>query len=263
MANPVGLSYAKVVGLYQMFMADNVDSDDLPDFVGLEGTGTITPNLLEAHNINPGLTSIYLPDPIEVSVVNGVLTQGSTPYVMLLAPSAGVTPQAFNYSIKLSLRPTGTDYEFIAYGPFTFDPIPDPVTGVVDLALATPVAASAGEPMIAGAPGPAGDMQLVLGPASVSGTVTLGSADLPSTRLWTLTGNTTLNLPTPGSSRSGTITLVLTQDGTGNRTLTIPGVKWPDGIAQGPAAAAGTISVIHLLWTGSAWLGLVGGKSFA
>jgi hypothetical protein len=74
----------------------------------------------------------------------------------------------------------------------------------------------------------------------------------------------TLVLPTPGATKSGTITLVLTQDATGSRTITWPaGVKWPDGIAQQPAAAANSTSVIHLLWTGTMWLGLLGGKSFA
>jgi hypothetical protein len=74
-----------------------------------------------------------------------------------------------------------------------------------------------------------------------------------------------MTLPTsPVSLQSGTITLVLQQDATGNRTITWPvGVKWPDGIVQQPAAAANSISVIHLLWTGTQWLGLVGGKSFA
>jgi hypothetical protein len=109
-------------------------------------------------------------------------------------------------------------------------------------------------------------MSPVVGPANITGTVTLVEADLPSTRLRTMTGNVTFVLPTPVSTpaRSGTITLVLTQDATGNRTITWPAsVKWPDGIAQQPAAAAGSVSVIHLLWTGAQWLGLVGGKSFA
>lgn len=109
-----------------------------------------------------------------------------------------------------------------------------------------------------------GDMVTVVGPASISGAVDLQITDLPSTRLRTLAGNVTLTLPTPASTLSGTITFVLTQDATGGRTIAWPAaVKWPDGIAQQPAAAAATTSVIHLLWTGAQWLGLLGGKSFA
>ena len=109
-----------------------------------------------------------------------------------------------------------------------------------------------------------GDQSPVVGPANITGTVTLVEADIPSTRLRTMTGNVTFVLPTPSAARSGTITLVLTQDATGGRTITWPAaVKWPDGIAQQPASAANSVSVIHLLWTGTAWLGLLGGKSFA
>jgi hypothetical protein len=109
-----------------------------------------------------------------------------------------------------------------------------------------------------------GDMVTVAGPSSGVVNVTLVTGDLPSTRIWTLGGNLTIALPTPGATKSGTITLVITQDATGNRTVTWPAaVKWPDGIAQQPAAAANSTSVIHLLWTGTQWLGLLGGKSFA
>lgn len=115
-----------------------------------------------------------------------------------------------------------------------------------------------------GIQGNPGDMVPVVGPASISGTVDILTTDLPTTRLRTLAGNVTFTLPTPASTLSATITFVFTQDSTGGRTITWPAaVKWPDGIAQQPAAAANTTSVIHLLWTGAQWLGLVGGKSFA
>lgn len=268
MANPAGLSYVKVVGTYQAFVGDSIDPDDLPDFVDYEGTGIITPNLIDAKNLNPGLTATYLPEPIVVTITAGVVTRSGNPYVMLLAPSAGVTPLFWNYSIKLSLRLAGSapDTPYIAYGPFNFDPVPDPITGVVDLATATPVVSTAAVPMTAGAPGAPGDMVLVSPQANWTGAVALSTADLPSTMIRTLTGNVTLTLPTPGATRSGTISLILTQDATGNRTITWPAntiLKWPDGISQQPAAAAGTVSMIHLLWTGSVWLGMLGGKSFA
>jgi hypothetical protein len=117
---------------------------------------------------------------------------------------------------------------------------------------------------IQGIQGNPGDMVAVATNAAASGTITLTSADYPSTKLWTLTGNVTLVLPTPASTSSATITIVMTQDATGSRVITWPAsVKWPDGIAQQPATAAGTVSMFNLLWTGTTWLGMLGGKSFA
>ncbi|QPX62637.1 hypothetical protein SEA_WOLLYPOG_88 [Arthrobacter phage Wollypog] len=267
MANPAGLNYVKVVGLYQMFTADSAsDLDDLPDFVNLEGDGIIKPNILEAKNLNAGLTSVYLPEDIIIDVVDGQLSRNGDPWVNVLAPSEGVSPTWFNYTIELYLRPVGSaeDVTYLKYGPYNFDPVPDPVTGVVDMATATPVAVAEGAPMVAGAPGAPGDMVLTAGPAPVTGTVNITAAMLPSTRLWSLTGNVTITLPVPDAARSGTITLVLLQDATGNRTITWPSeVLWPDGIELQPAPAANSLSVIHLLWTGREWLGLLGGRSFA
>jgi len=60
------------------------------------------------------------------------------------------------------------------------------------------------------------------------------------------------------------VSLVIRQDATGGRTITWPAaVKWSDAIPQQPASAANSKSVIHLMWDGADWLGLLGGKSFA
>jgi hypothetical protein len=88
----------------------------------------------------------------------------------------------------------------------------------------------------------------------------------PQTYVSSLTTSvTSLSLPNSAiATQSGTITLVLTQDSTGGRTIAWPSVvKWPDGIAQQPAGGPNTTSIIHLLWTGQQWLGMIGGKSFA
>ena len=117
---------------------------------------------------------------------------------------------------------------------------------------------------IQGIQGEAGDMVPVAGPAPVTGTINVTTEMLPSTRIWNLTGNVTLTLPTPSATKSGTITLILKQDATGNRTVTWPAsIKWTDAIVQQPATAPNSTSAIHLLWTGTEWLGLLGGKSFA
>jgi hypothetical protein len=75
-----------------------------------------------------------------------------------------------------------------------------------------------------------------------------------------------LTLAIPTTPKSGTITLVINQDATGGRTITWPSatvLKWPEGIQQQPAIAANSMSIFHLLWTGTQWVALLGGKSFA
>ncbi|MBM9432325.1 hypothetical protein [Flaviflexus equikiangi] len=72
-----------------------------------------------------------------------------------------------------------------------------------------------------------------------------------------LTGNVTVTLPTPGPSRAFTVTLDLTQDSTGGRTLALPGVAtaWAVGIVPHPDPASR--SIIHLMWTGITWVGMM------
>ncbi|AZQ77681.1 hypothetical protein EJ997_10335 [Flaviflexus ciconiae] len=73
----------------------------------------------------------------------------------------------------------------------------------------------------------------------------------------TLTGDVTLTLPTPGPERAFTVTLDLAQDSTGSRTLSLPGVAsaWATPIVPHPDPASRTI--IHLMWTGTTWVGMV------
>lgn len=90
-----------------------------------------------------------------------------------------------------------------------------------------------------------------------SGTVDLTHIVGPQYLHATLTGDTTLILPTPGPERAYTVTLDLTQDATGGRTLTLPGVAtaWAVGIVPHPDPNSRTI--IHLMWTGTTWVGMV------
>jgi hypothetical protein len=179
--------------------------------------------------------------------------------------TASVTGAAPNQTLNLGL-PQG------ATGPANTLAIGTVTTGAAGSAAAATITGAAPAQTLSltvpkgdtGLTGNPGDMVATAGPAPVSGAVDLTGVTFPSTRIWSLTGNVTLTLPTPSAATSGTFTLVLTQDATGGRTITWPaGVKWPDGIAQQPASAANSLSAIHLLWTGTAWLGLVGGKSFA
>jgi hypothetical protein len=260
MANPPNLNYCKIVGNFKAFIADNADSDDLPDFVPMSGIGQIWPNVEKAKNTQVGYKSTYFNSPIPVTVdLDGDLAQGGRKYVMVLAESEVLNPSTFNYSIVLNLAAQG-ESNFRQYGPFAFDVVPG---GEVDLTDVIPVSAYGGNPIVQGPQGEAGDLVGVT-TGTWGGSVTLDK--YPQTYISTLSANvTSMALPTsPIALQSGTVTLVLTQDATGGRTITWPvGVKWTDGIPQQPATGANTVSVFHLLWTGTQWLGMLGGKSFA
>jgi hypothetical protein len=259
-ANPPNTNYCKIVGNFKAFVADNQDSDDLPDFVPMSGTGYIWPNVTLAKNSQVGYKSTYFNSRIPVSVdLDGDLAQGGRKYVMVLAESPVINPSNFNYSIELDLAAYG-ESNFRKYGPFAFDVV---AGGVVDIADVIPVSVYGGLPITQGIQGDPGDL-VGVSSGNVSGALVLDK--YPQTYLYTLTGNvTSVTLPTSVIPQtSGTITLIFTQDATGGRTITWPAsVKWPEGIAQQPAAGPNMVSMINLLWTGTQWLGLMGGKSFA
>jgi hypothetical protein len=257
---PTGL----VTGQFYFVNEDNVDADTDPDLTVVTGTVKFTCSAKVLRMPTKLATVIPLTFDAEFDSAGNLVPKGRTEIGLELpaTDSALFNPTGFTWTVEFDLKDAATNFTVVIP---KFD-IQVPAGGTVDLTTAMPVDTSPGTLTLQGPQGAVGDMSPVVGPANLTGTVTLVEADLPSTRLRTLTGNVTFVLPTPVATpaRSGTITLVLTQDATGNRTITWPAsVKWPDGIAQQPAAAAGSVSVIHLLWTGANWLGLVGGKSFA
>ena len=120
---------------------------------------------------------------------------------------------------------------------------------------------------IPGVKGDVGDMTPVSQAPALSGTVTITSAMLPSTRSWTLSGNLTIALHStlPAATVSGTITLVLKQATSGGPfTVTWPGTLEWAGDAPAPTmpTVANAELIVHLLWTGVAWRAMVGGTFF-
>ena len=261
LAEPASLTYCTVEGNFAAFIADGLDANDLPDWEAMSGTASITPNIPYGQNFATGEKRTFFPRPIACTIdADGDLARNGTKGVKLLADGPSISPQGFTYQIKFTLTPPGEETP-VVYGPFDFSVVPG---GTVNLVDVVPVAGTSGTPLAKGEQGEAGDMSPVAGPGTATGAVILTEAALPSTRLWTLTGNVTLTLPTPPATHSGTITLVTTQDATGGRTITFPAsVKWTDGIVRQPALGANTTSVTHLLWTGQQWLGMSGGNSFA
>jgi hypothetical protein len=255
---PTGL----VTGQFYFVNEDNVDANTDPELTVVTGTVTFTCSAKVLRMPTKLATLIPLTFDAEFDSNGNLVPKGRTDIGIELpaTDSADLNPTGFTWKVEFDLKEAATNFSVVIP---SFD-IQVPVGTAVDLTTVMPVDTSPGVLTIQGPQGVAGDQAPVVGPANISGTVTLVSSDLPSTRLRTLTGNVTFVLPTPSSNTSGTVTLVLTQDATGGRTITWPAsVKWPDGIAQQPAAGANTLSVIHLLWTGANWLGMLGGKSFA
>ena len=91
-----------------------------------------------------------------------------------------------------------------------------------------------------------------------TGAVSLATyADRPYVLRATLTGNTTITLPTPVSpGRALTLTLRLAQDATGGRTVVIKGASAAWSAAYAHTGTANSVDVIHLLWLGTAWIAL-------
>lgn len=86
---------------------------------------------------------------------------------------------------------------------------------------------------------------------------------------WTMNGNCTFTMPSGSGLQAGTsLTLILTQDGTGSRTGTFTGVKWAGGTAPTLTTTATTgIDVLTFItFNGGAspvWYGFVAGAAMA
>lgn len=75
----------------------------------------------------------------------------------------------------------------------------------------------------------------------------------------TLTGNVTVTLPTVAAGTTEHLTLILTNDGTAGRAVTIPGIQWVGGAAPTFDTAAAAKNIILLRGINGAWIG-DGGK---
>lgn len=93
---------------------------------------------------------------------------------------------------------------------------------------------------------------------SISGTVSI-TLENGSVQSGTLTGNVTFTLPTVSSGTTEHLTLILTNDGTAGRAVTITGIQWIGGVAPTFDTAASAKNIIVLRGTNAGWIG-DGGK---
>ena len=83
----------------------------------------------------------------------------------------------------------------------------------------------------------------------------------------TLTDNCILSFSNPpASGKAGSVTLILHQDGTGNRTVTWPdSVTWSSGTAPTLTTTASAVDIIQLFSTdgGTTWRGFLAGNNLS
>lgn len=93
---------------------------------------------------------------------------------------------------------------------------------------------------------------------SISGTVSI-TLENGSVQTGTLTGNVTFTLPTVTAGTTEHLTLILTNDGTAGRAVTITGIQWVGGTAPTFDTAASAKNIIVLRGINGTWIG-DGGK---
>ena len=76
----------------------------------------------------------------------------------------------------------------------------------------------------------------------------------------TLTGNTTITMPTAVSGKS--FTLLLRQDATGSRTVTWSSVSWPSATAPTITATASKMDKYVFISDGTYWYGATAGQNY-
>jgi hypothetical protein len=95
--------------------------------------------------------------------------------------------------------------------------------------------------------------------ANTSTAYTISLAD-GSFQVLTLTGSATITMPTATAGRS--FILLLTQDGTGSRTVTWSTVKWPGGTNPTITATASRQDIYSFFADGTNWYGTTVGQNY-
>jgi hypothetical protein len=122
-----------------------------------------------------------------------------------------------------------------------------------------PVAVASEDPGAVRASG--GGLETISTNATASGAVTINLAN-GNVHTLTLTGNVTLTVSGVSVGKACSFTLILTQDGTGSRTVTWPtGTKWAGGTAPVLSTGASKVDVLtfHSVDGGSTWRGFLAG----
>lgn len=266
---PSNITFGTIVGQFIASMSDSIDEDFNPDAVPMGGTITFTPSAATVKNVaatpNP-ITIIKTPivgvlddqgylctnqyDPDTYKLRRGV--------ILVATDNPNLNPKDWTWIVSYKLTLDGQAIASPAAHPLLI-----PSGSIQDLAEVAPISSSNGTPVIRGERGEPGDMTPIR-EEIWSNEVLL--SEFPMTYIATLASNVTnIVLPsTPAISSSGTITFAVKQDAVGGRTINWPNsILWPEGIKPQPSPGANSVSLFHILWSGTQWLGMAGGKAFA
>lgn len=156
------LAFGKVVGRFLANISDGPDIDSLPEFLPLSGTVTFKAapsKILVAEGEPDPATVVQLAEHYVASLDEfGYLTWRGRPGVMLIAPDGNTNPTGWTWRVDFDLSYDGVRVPMASY---SFEvpeyvPGPDPEnpdegsSGLVDLALVSPVPASNGEAVVRG-----------------------------------------------------------------------------------------------------------------
>ncbi|KUG58995.1 hypothetical protein [Nesterenkonia jeotgali] len=284
LTNPPALEHGFVQGRFVSAVADTLDDEDrYPDLHGIKGSVRLTA-LSPIHLISAGTPATVVQQP-EVLPLNddgwlvdkhseadssrtpGVWLPVGRYQVQTIFPSATPVPQ---FSIEVTAEHTKeSPLNLTLAAPIILPPRTTEVTRVIDRQLAEQAAATAqghaewASESAAVAEEIAGGVEAGGFLLDQRGTVT-GALDLSDVARnhyvhLTLAGNVTVSLPSspiPGRI----ITLVIAQDATGGRTLTIPDALSAYGVLPVPAQGANAVSEWHLVFDGVDWKVRVSGS---
>lgn len=284
------VAFAKVVGRFMTWVIDSEDPDTDPDTIPLSGKISFALNVAKTGEAGAS------PDPVTygTTAITALLdssgyictakADGTILYRGLWLPATddpGLNPTNLQYNVTYSLA-LGTQPIVIA--PHT---MALPMGSVVDLQAVIPPedapplslaaadaaaanAASSAAAAAASATSASDSAEIVQTAAvlyvanqSVSGSISLASVTQQQFRHYTLTGNLRITGLPSGVPAGFTISLELTQDATGGRTLQLDNVSTPNGVAIALTATANARDEVYIIWDGVRWKARLAGQADA
>ena len=265
-------SYGYVVGRVIQAVGDDADTDDLPGAKPVTGSGLVTFTSLDGTRVvtdsDSGQTAV-IPQAITCDLdEDGYISMQS---------KRGIWLWAGNWKVSWGSQVGLPSWSYTVLGTETATaPLQvmskmgvTPPSGAVITTVKIDASTQPGQALTLDGTGAVvvgvdrttlkgdpGDLMPV-STATWSGAVSLTPTG-PATIRATLTGNVTLTLGAGTAGVSYTVTLDLRQDTVGSRLLTIRGAGTSYAVPIALQTAANSRDIVHLLWTGSDWVALLG-----
>ena len=118
---PATIKFGGVVGTYVEYQADSIDAGNVPDQVGLNGTGVLTPSV-KSFKVPSATPPVWVNvAPVNFKVTNGVLTatSGQALYVLAsLQPASDLAGVKIMWTVEYNLvgvavQPPSVSFEVV------------------------------------------------------------------------------------------------------------------------------------------------------